>query len=125
MHIVWHGHYVQYLEDGREEFARQYGLGYRLLEQAGYGIPLVELVLNYKQSVRYGDTLLVETRYVPSATPKICFDYRIRHAGTRQVVCTARTTQVFTNAQQQLQLLAPPYFAAWQQRWLPSPSLAI
>ncbi|GGF03912.1 acyl-CoA thioesterase [Hymenobacter cavernae] len=120
MHIVWHGHYVKYLEDGREEFARHYGLGYYLLERAGYGIPIVEMELSYKKSARYGDTLEVETRYVPSATPRICFDYRIRHADTRQLICTARTTQVFTNAQHQLQLLPPPCFTEWQQHWLPS-----
>ncbi|MBT9393142.1 acyl-CoA thioesterase [Hymenobacter sp. NST-14] len=123
MHIVWHGHYIKYLEDGREEFARQYGLGYHLLEKAGYGIPLVKLDIDYRRAARYGDTLTVETRFVPSATPRICFEYCIRHAETRQVVCTARTTQVFTDAHLQLQLLAPPCFTEWQQRWLPSPAL--
>ena len=120
MHIVWHGHYVKYLEDGREAFAREFGLGYHFLEQAGYGIPLVELVIDYKKAVRYGDTLAVETRYVPSTTPKICFEYRIRDAASQQLVCTARTTQVFTNAELQLQLLPPLCFTEWQQRWLPS-----
>lgn len=26
--IVWHGHYVKYLEDGREAWGRKYGLTY-------------------------------------------------------------------------------------------------
>lgn len=125
MNIVWHGHYIKYLEDGREDFGRQYGLSYSSLAQAGYGIPIVELELSYKQSLRYGDALVVETRYVASPSPKLCFEYRIRHATSGQLMCTGRTTQVFINAQQQLELLPPPCFTTWQQQWLftSSPSL--
>ena len=120
MNIVWHGHYVKYLEDGREDFGRQYGLSYLALAEQGWGIPIVELEVNYKQSLRYGDAIVVETTYVPQSAPKICFAYRIRHAGSGQLVCTGRTTQVFIDTQHQLQLTAPAYFTAWQQQWLPS-----
>ena len=26
--IVWHGHYIRYFEDGREDFGKSYGIGY-------------------------------------------------------------------------------------------------
>ena len=26
--IVWHGHYIRYFEDGREDFGKKYGLAY-------------------------------------------------------------------------------------------------
>jgi acyl-CoA thioester hydrolase len=124
MHIVWHGNYVKYLEEGREDFGRRYGLGYLTLAAAGYGIPIVELELSYKKSLRYGDSIIVETRYVASSANKICFNYRILNATTRQLVCTGRSTQVFIDSHQQLQLLPPPCFTEWQQKWLPSPQPA-
>ncbi|MGY3091489.1 acyl-CoA thioester hydrolase [Hymenobacter sp. UYAg731] len=125
MHIVWHGHYLQYLEEGREDFGRKFGLGYRQLAAAGYGIPIVDLQVSYKQSLRYGDALVVETRYRPTAAPKLCFDYRIRRADSREIVCTGRTTQVFIDAHQQLLLLPPPCFTAWLQQWQLTPEPAL
>ena len=121
MHIVWHGHYIKYLEDGREDFGRQFGLSYHSLAQAGYGIPIVTLEISYKKSLRYGDSLVVETRYVACPTPKLCFEYRILNAATGQLVCTARSTQVFIDSHQQLLLLAPPCYVEWQQQWLACP----
>lgn len=125
MHIVWHGHYLQYLEAGREAFGRRYGLGYEALTRTGYGAPIVELEISYKQSLRYGDAVLVETRYVPTAAAKICLQYRLRHARTGRTVCTARTTQVFIDSDQQLQLLAPPCYVQWRQQWLSIPEPAL
>ena len=43
MEVVWHGEYVRYMEDGREAFGRQYGIGYTDIRDAGYVVPIVEL----------------------------------------------------------------------------------
>ncbi|MDR2622201.1 MAG: acyl-CoA thioesterase, partial [Dysgonamonadaceae bacterium] len=36
MNIAWHGSYVKYLEDGREDFGNQFGIGYMDIYRAGY-----------------------------------------------------------------------------------------
>ena len=46
MHIVWHGRYVSYFEDGRESFGLEFpGLGYMDIYENGFTAPIVELTL--------------------------------------------------------------------------------
>ena len=47
--IVWHGNYVKYLEDGREDFGNKFGIGYLHVKKAGYIIPIVDLKIQYKK----------------------------------------------------------------------------
>ncbi|MFT4022221.1 MAG: acyl-CoA thioesterase [Flavihumibacter sp.] len=59
--IVWHGHYVRYFEDGREAFGQAYGLSYLDIYHNGYSVPIVKVQCDYKKSLRYGDSMLIET----------------------------------------------------------------
>lgn len=71
MEVVWHGEYVRYMEDGREAFGRQYGIGYTDIRDAGYVVPIVELDVQYKQFLKYGESAIVETRYIRTDAAKI------------------------------------------------------
>ena len=64
--IVWHGHYIRYFEDGRESFGKKYGIGYLAFYKNGYVIPVVNVQCDYKKSLRYGDTITIETEYIPT-----------------------------------------------------------
>ena len=55
--IVWHGHYVKYFEDGRESFGQRHQLSYLDFYNNGYVVPIVNIQVNYKQVLRYGDSL--------------------------------------------------------------------
>lgn len=116
--IVWHGHYIRYFEDGREAFGARYRLRYLDIFEFGYTVPVVNVECNYKRSLRYGDTVLIETRYVPTEAAKIRFEYTLYNAATREVVCTGASVQVFLDKEQSvLQLTVPPFFAEWKKMW--------
>jgi acyl-CoA thioester hydrolase len=115
--IVWHGHYVKYIEDGREAFGEEFNLRYTDFYQAGLIVPIVKVDLNYKKDVKYGDAITIETRYVDSPAAKIIFDYRILNRTTSEVVTTGSTTQVFLNKNRQLLLAIPPMFEQWKRQW--------
>ncbi|WP_295118322.1 thioesterase family protein [uncultured Chitinophaga sp.] len=115
--IVWHGHYVRYFEDGREAFGNKYGLRYLDIYKQGYTVPVVSVECNYKKSLRYGDSVIVETRYINTAAAKIRFEYTLYNAATRDIVATGSTVQVFLDKDQaQLQLVAPEFFQSWKQQ---------
>lgn len=115
--IVWHGHYVRYFEDGREAFGNKYGLRYLDIYKQGYTVPVVSVECNYKKSLRYGDSVIVETRYINTAAAKIRFEYTLYNAATRDIVATGSTVQVFLDKDQaQLQLVAPEFFQSWKQK---------
>lgn len=116
--IVWHGNYIRYFEDGREAFGSKYRLRYLDIFGHGYTVPVVNVECNYKRPLRYGDTVRIETRYIPAEAAKIRFEYTLYNAATSEVVCTGTTVQVFLDKEQSLlQLTVPPFFSEWKKMW--------
>lgn len=118
MLIVWHGNYVKYLEDGREDFGKKYGIGYLQVKEDGYGLPIVDMNIKYKKSLCYGDSVIVETSFVKTDAAKVIFKYRLISPTTSEVLCTATTTQVFVDTKGNLQMIDPPSFRDWKDKWL-------
>ncbi len=117
--IVWHGHYIRYFEDGREAFGNRYGLGYLEVYEKGYSIPVVNVDCAYKRSLRYGDSVLVETLFTPCEAAKLLFSYRLFNKKTGELVATGSSTQVFLDrAGSQLQLTNPAFFQDWKKKYL-------
>ncbi|MCU0386264.1 MAG: acyl-CoA thioesterase [Flavihumibacter sp.] len=105
--IVWHGHYVRYFEDGLDIYKH------------GYSVPVVKIDLDYKKSLKYGDRVIIETEFIPCHAAKLQFIYRLYNAVTKELVAKGSTTQVFLDhPQNNLQLINPPFFEAWKQKYL-------
>jgi len=114
--IVWHGHYVRYFEDGREAFGKKYGCGYLDFYRNGYVVPIVKIDCDYKKSLRYGDSVIIEATYLPSIAAKIIFTYRLFNEKTGELVAKGSTTQVFLDTETNtLQLATPAFFQAWKK----------
>jgi len=117
--IVWHGHYIRYFEDGREDFGKRYGIGYLDLYNNGMVIPVVQVNCSFKKPLRYGNTVMVETSFIPCDAAKIQFNYRLFNKDTQELVATGSTVQVFLDKEHSvLQLLNPPFFEAWKKKYL-------
>ena len=116
MGIVWHGNFVKYMEDGRESFGRRFGLGYYDLYAQGLQVPLVKLDIDYKQQLKYGERIVIETTWMNCDAAKILFKYRILRKDDGAVLMKAQTTQVFLNMQGELELTNPEYYVEWKER---------
>ncbi len=115
--IVWHGHYIRYFEDGREAFGNMHGLGYLEVYKQGFVIPIVSVHCDYKRSLRYGDTVIVETKYIPCEAAKMKFTYQLFNDTMNELVATGSTIQVFLDKESSvLQLNNPPFFEEWKKR---------
>jgi len=115
--IVWHGHYIRYFEDGREAFGNMHGLGYLEVYKHGFVIPVVSVQCDYKRSLRYGDRVIVETKFIPSEAAKMKFTYRLFNAATNELVATGSSVQVFLDKEGSvLQLSNPPFFEEWKKK---------
>lgn len=106
LRIAWHGHYVTWLEEGREGFGRELGLGYQDVAAAGCLIPLVHLELDWFAPARHGDLLSVRTRLHPDERAQLQFTYAVLGPGGA-TLATGRTVQVFTDLEGQLLLTRP------------------
>lgn len=116
--IVWHGHYVRYFEDGREAFGKAYGIDYLTVYNNQYVTPIVSIDCKYKQVLRYGDRVIIETEYIPSEAARLNFNYRLLNAATGEVVVTGSTVQVFLQRDNfMLQLTNPAFFEEWKKKY--------
>jgi acyl-CoA thioester hydrolase len=115
--IVWHGHYIRYFEDGREAFGEMHGLKYLDVYKQGFVIPVVSVQCDFKRSLRYGDRVVVETKYIPSEAAKMKFTYRLFNAATGELVATGSSVQVFLDKENSvLQLSNPTFFSDWKKK---------
>ncbi len=63
MKIAWHGNYAKYFEDGREAFGEAFGIGYYDYYRENIATPVVNLNIDYKKNLLFGESLNVVTLY--------------------------------------------------------------
>ncbi len=114
LQIVWHGNYLKYFEEGREDFSRKHGISYVHARENGFSTPIVKTGCEHKSPLEYGDEFVVETTFVNSAAAKIIFEYKIFKS--EKLICTGQTLQVFLNEKRELMLINPPFFADWKKK---------
>jgi acyl-CoA thioester hydrolase len=112
--IVWHGHYVKFFEDGREAFGKNFGLGYLDVYKHGFATPIVNLNVNFKKTVKYGERVIIETTFINSPASKIIFQYNIYRTSDNELVATGESTQVFMNLDHELYITLPAFFEEWK-----------
>ncbi len=82
----------------------------------GYHVPVVDLNIKYRKSLKYGDEANVICTFLDTQAAKIIFQYEIYNIADQQLCATAETTQVFINLKGELQLTFPPFFQSWKEK---------
>ncbi len=108
MGVVYHGNYALYLEMGRIEWLRKYGISYKDMEENGVMLPVVSLAINYKKPAVYDDVIYVKTQLKKRPSAKIEFDYEITNQAG-DVLTTAHTVLVFVDKKTNRPIRAPQY----------------
>jgi acyl-CoA thioester hydrolase len=107
MHVVWHGHYVKYLEIARCALLEQLGHTYAQMKQSGYAWPVIDLQLRYVQAARFGQLVCVRADLVEWRN-RLKINYLISDAQTGERLTRASTVQVAVNLDDgMLQLVSP------------------
>jgi len=105
--VVWHGHYVQYLEVARNALCAAFGLTPGDALAHGYKVPITKVSLDLKRPARLDDRLVVSARLAPPETAKLAMSYEIRRAATGELLATGLTEQVLLNPAGELLLTFP------------------
>jgi acyl-CoA thioester hydrolase len=115
LRVTWHGHYLSYFEEGRNQFGREHSFGYQDILDAGYVAPLVHVELDYTNPSRFDEVLSVRTRmhFVPGA--RLYYAYRISGEGG-EVKVIGHTVQAFTDVKGELVLCRPAFYEEFVQR---------
>ncbi|BCS54299.1 thioesterase family protein [Geobacter sp. SVR] len=105
--VAWHGHYVAWMEVGRNDLAGRFGLDAAQLSEAGYLGPVVGLEVKYHSPARFKDEIIVRTSLRPSDTATLIFVNEIV-TGTGRRLASGVTTHVLTDLNGVLQFRMPP-----------------
>lgn len=108
MGVVYHGNYAQYLEMGRIEWLRGFGISYKSMEESGIMLPVISLGINFKKSALYDDLITVETQLKRMPLVKIEFDYRIYNE-KQEILAEATTVLAFLDQHTKRPVKCPDY----------------
>ncbi len=73
MGVANHAAYVTWLEECRIELLRSLGAGYRELEERGVMMPVIELTVRYRRSLRFDDLATCETTAEVKGPSRVVF----------------------------------------------------
>jgi len=116
MGIVWHGNYVKYIEEGRESFGKKYGISYLDIYANKVMAPVVNMQIDFKKQVQYGDILIVETEFIDKPAAKIVFQFKIFRKSDDELVATAESTQVFIDMNREMLFYPPAFVLDWKKK---------
>ncbi|MEJ5300030.1 MAG: thioesterase family protein [Thermodesulforhabdaceae bacterium] len=74
---AYYGNYLKWFESGRGEWFRQKGMSYRMLEEQGYYLPVIEAYCKYLKPAYYDDVLRIVTSASLPSPARLKFIYRI------------------------------------------------
>ncbi len=93
MNIVWHGHYVKYLEMGRSAVLSKYRYDYLEMRDSGYAYPVVDMRIKYIRSIEFGQRVSIRAE-ITEWENRLRIDYVMRDAKSRAKLNQAHTIQV-------------------------------
>lgn len=120
MEVVWHGHYVKYLEVARCALLDELGHNYVRMKETGYAWPIIDLQLRYARPARFGQTLVVRAELVEWRN-RLKIHYTLSDAATGERLTRASTIQVAVRlADGEMQLVSPAVFVDDVERHIAS-----
>ncbi|WP_028238181.1 acyl-CoA thioesterase [Stutzerimonas azotifigens] len=116
MDIVWHGHYVKYLEVARCALLERIGHNYQQMRAAGYGWPIIDLQLRYVRPARFNQWVRVRADLV-EWEHRLKINYLISDPATGERLTRGSTVQVAVEiASREMQLASPAVFVEAVER---------
>jgi acyl-CoA thioester hydrolase len=115
--IAWHGHYVAWMEIGRNALAGRFDLDAFQLVAAGYLGPVIGLELKFLRPARFNDELTIRTTLQRTETATLKFVTSIVGPDGNRLA-TGTTTHALTDMDGGLQLQLPAVIAERVKRLL-------
>lgn len=79
MGVVYHANYLVWMEIGRTSLIQDLGFTYAGLEAEGYLSPVIDLSIQYKAAMRYGQKATVRTWVESHSKLRTVYGYEILH----------------------------------------------
>jgi acyl-CoA thioester hydrolase len=93
MGVVWHGHYVKYLEIARCALLDEIDYNYPQMKASGFAWPVIEVRIRYPQPLYFQQKVRVKAR-IDEWENRLKISYLIEDMNTGQRLTKAYTVQV-------------------------------
>jgi acyl-CoA thioester hydrolase len=118
MNVVWHGHYIKYLEVARCALLDKIGHNYNAMVESGYAWPVIDLQLRYVRGAVFGQKLNVRANLVEWEN-RLKISYLISDLETGERLTRASSVQVAVDmSNREMQLASPKVFTDAVERIL-------
>ena len=108
MGYVYYGNYARFYEIARVETLRSIGVSYKVLEDAGIGLPVYENYSKYHAPALYDDLLRIECTLMKMPSARIEFEYKIFNQ-SEALLHEGKTTLVFMDLATKKVVTAPDW----------------
>tara|TARA_Y100001968_G_C19057276_1_gene572053 strand:- start:70 stop:513 length:444 start_codon:yes stop_codon:yes gene_type:complete len=61
--VMWHGSYLNFLEEGRIDALNEVGMSYSALSKQGFEIPVISMEIKYKISFFHGEKIFLMSQF--------------------------------------------------------------
>ena len=79
--IVWHGSYVRWMEEARVACLNDVGIAFSELVALGCDLPVVDIGIRYRRSLRMGDRAQLKARLLPQKGVRLLWEYELWSVG--------------------------------------------
>ena len=69
--VLWHGYYLNWLEEARLDALSKVGIKYIDLIKDGFEMPVVSIDIRYKLPIFHGEKILIESEFLINKSPRI------------------------------------------------------
>lgn len=92
--VVYYANYLRYMERGRTEYLAERGISVKDLMDQGTIFVVTRAEVDYKSSVRYGDTIVLETSVTEKTGATLLFQHRITDKATGRLLVEGKIRMV-------------------------------
>ncbi len=95
MLVVHHSNYIRWFEEARMDYLEQADFPYQEIEAQGILIPVLEASCKYRQAVRFGEAVQIETEVARANGVRFTLSYRVYDESHNILHATGSTAHCF------------------------------
>lgn len=99
MGIVYHANYYIWFEVARTEFIRSIGMSYKVFEENGILIPLIECSCKYFEGATYDDEVIIQSYIEKLSSVRIVYNYNVIRASDNKLLAKGSTIHAIVNSE--------------------------
>ena len=97
MGIIHHSNYIRWFEEARVDWLTFLDVPYYKIEEAGIIIPVLGVGCEYKEMIRYQDSVRIDVTIDQYTGTRLDFSYEIYHQTTDRLLTTGTSKHCFLN----------------------------